>query len=974
MNLIKDRFPLAEAIAADLGDDIEALIHGNPSSLLDRVTPITRELLTWWFQEDYVAVRGSNFHEGQRDAILAIIYAHEVLGTTTLLDLYEKVARDAVLVDGRLGEVTSERNKHPKYAAKMATGTGKTWVLNALLVWQHLNAIRSPDDPRFTSNFLIVAPGLIVYDRLLDSFLGKVDASGDRDFLTSDIAQQSELFIPDNLRAAVLGFIQSSVVTKYDIGRKITGSGVIAIANWHVLAGQDPEVPDFMEIEEIETPGADIDERAAAASFIPLSPGTSTGNSLDVLDRRFGRGDAMQWLVDLPSLLVFNDEAHHVHSKKGEEDSEVEWQRSLNELAAGKGRRFVQVDFSATPYNESRGKKIWFPHIVVDFDLMQAISSGLVKSLVLDKRQEVAALKNDDLNFSAERDDKGKVTGLSNGQRVMLSAGLAKLKILEKEFEAKDAEKHPKLLIMVEDTTVSPLVEEFLLSTGLAKEDVLRVDSGRKQELGPKEWEPLRDQLFSVDSLKSPKVIISVLMLREGFDVNNICVIVPLRAATSGILAEQTVGRGLRLMWRGEPAIDELKARNRQLISQRKAPESYFDVLFVVEHPRFDSLYDELLSDGLMGEVDGESGSPVGDLERVELRPDYPSYDFVIPFVIRDSDEELVTPRVDIAQLPVSIIPLSDLLGFVKQGDTFVSQELTTKVQFGAFTVDGAKMSSSGYNDFLSKLAGRVGGAISRSFTSAGVLKQSPSAEAVLQVQRPVLVSWADRYIRTRFFGPDFDPLLNEQWRVLMIDDIADQLAGNLAAALLATLETQIVGEPEVRERRLSEVSSLMIRSSSAITVAKCIYPKLPLPAHGGGLERMFVEWADSDAQIEALVKIHEYKHDFLRRPYLKADGMPAQYSPDFLVRTAHEIYVVETKAQSAMSDANVRRKMESARGWCVQINELPEELRSGREWHYVLLGEKAVREWRDRGMPASQLLDYSRLRAPQTSTHTALF
>ncbi len=66
-----------------------------------------------------------------------------------------------------------------------------------------------------------------------------------------------------------------------------------------------------------------------------------------------------------------------------------------------------------------------------------------------------------------------------------------------------------------------------------------------------------------------------------------------------------------------------------------------------------------------------------------------------------------------------------------------------------------------------------------------------------------------------------------------MIDDIADQLAGNLAAALVASLETHLVGEPEVRERRLSEVSSLMIRSSSAIAVAKCIYPKLPIPAHG---------------------------------------------------------------------------------------------------------------------------------------------
>ena len=42
------------------------------------------------------------------------------------------------------------------YAAKMATGTGKTWVLNALLVWQYLNKLAAPTDDRFTSNFLLL--------------------------------------------------------------------------------------------------------------------------------------------------------------------------------------------------------------------------------------------------------------------------------------------------------------------------------------------------------------------------------------------------------------------------------------------------------------------------------------------------------------------------------------------------------------------------------------------------------------------------------------------------------------------------------------------------------------------------------------------------------------------------------------------------------------------------------------------------
>ncbi len=109
----------------------------------------------------------------------------------------------------------------------------------------------------------------------------------------------------------------------------------------------------------------------------------------------------------------------------------------------------------------------------------------------------------------------------------MLRAGLKKLQILEGQFVDTDPDKHPKLLVICEDTTVTPYVEEFLRTTGLAADDVLRVDSGRKQELGVKDWEPLRERLFDVDRHQHPKVIVSVLMLREGFDVNNICVIVP---------------------------------------------------------------------------------------------------------------------------------------------------------------------------------------------------------------------------------------------------------------------------------------------------------------------------------------------------------------------------------------------------------------------------------------------------------------
>lgn len=964
-------FPLAKGLSTLLAPQVSDLVRGLGAPILEEVTPVTAELLRYWFEQDYCDTRFLNFHEGQRQAILNIIYAHEVLGTTRLRDLYEAVAGEYLLHGGVLGEVTRKRHDYPKYAAKMATGTGKTWVLNALMLWQHLNNAANPSDPRFSSNFLLVAPGLIVYERLLDSFMGK-EHGGERDFTTSDIYSQRDLFVPENYRTTVFTFLQSSVVTKTEIGRKVTGSGLIAITNWHLLAGQ--EDPNFLDDEEaVDAPGAEISAKDAVQSIFPLTPGTSAGNALDTLDRRFVRGGPLEALKDLPSLVVFNDEAHHIHEvKKSEEVTDVEWQKSLTEIASTKGARFVQFDFSATPYNEigsGRNKnKAYFPHIVVDFDLTSAMKAGLVKALALDKRKEVAALP---LDFRAERDEQNAVTGLSNGQRVMLRAGLKKLQILEDKFTDADPTKHPKLLVICEDTTVSPHVEEFLKTAGLSQDEILRVDSGRKSELGAKDWEPVREKLFDVDKHAEPKVIISVLMLREGFDVSNICVIVPLRSSQASILLEQTIGRGLRLMWRGNDAIDELKAETRERMAKRMEPTNYFDVLFVVEHPAFSDFYEELLNGGIAVEVGDEnetSASPTGDLEFVDLRPGYEAYDFEIPIIIRDADEELREPSINPLELPVSRFPLNLILKQVGKGDRFVSEDQQTGTQFGDYRVDGGVLTATGYNDYLSRMTTRVTEALGRNMTTSAKKYREISQFPILQSYRPLLLGWIDTYIRKRMFGASFDPLEFENWRVLMLNDVAHELAGTFATVLVELQENQEVDSAIVQYRKLSDVAAIPVRASSAADVNKCIYERLPIPTKAGGLERTFIHWADGDSAIEALAKVHEYRHDFLRRPYLKADGMPAQYSPDFLVRTGDDIYVVETKAQSALSDENVKRKRRAALAWCEQINELPEEQRDGRLWHYVLLGETIVKDWKKKNARASELLDYARLRRSSTA------
>jgi len=194
-----------------------------------------------------------------------------------------------------------------------------------------------------------------------------------------------------------------------------------------------------------------------------------------------------------------------------------------------------------------------------------------------------------------------------------------------------------------------------------------------------------------------------------------------------------------------------------------------------------------------------------------------------------------------------------------------------------------------------------------------------------------------------------------------------------LATALTELAINQTVGEAEVTHRWLSEVNAISVRTSSAVAVNKCIYPQLPIPTKSGGLERLFIEWADADSTVQALAKIHEYRHEFLHRPYLKADGMPASYSPDFIVRTSDSVYIIETKAQSALSDENVQRKQRAAIAWVDQINTLEPEERSDRTWHYVLLGEQTVKEWKSKNATASDVLEFARLRRKEAPSQGSL-
>lgn len=928
--------------------------------MLEKVTPTTASLLNYWFGEGFCNERVRNFHEGQRQAILNIIYLHEVMGESCVMDAYQNIIPE--LIDrADLAQLAKPKYQMPKYAVKMATGTGKTWVMHALLIWQMLNARHEDvESGRFTQKFLIVAPGLIVYDRLLDAFCGRKKRDEDyRDPQTNDYYMNQEVFIPERYRDEVFSFIQNNVVTKEDgIGRKTTGEGLIALTNWHLFENQMEEKKQDEDVDDSST----VTPSEIINDLLPIRPGKSAGNDLGMLDRRALGGTELEYLAGLKDLMVINDEAHHIHEiKRNCETEEVEWQRGLNAISATKGNRFFQVDFSATPF-DTKGTgdnkvKLYFPHIIVDFDLPMAMKQGLVKLLLLDRRQELTELEK--LDYNAERDEQGKVVGLSEGQRMMLRAGLTKLSKLEDEFLKVDAAKNPKMLIVCQDTTVSPFVEEFLKTEGLKDEDIVTIDSNKQGVVKDEEWQEIKKKLFDIDRYKSPKVVISVLMLREGFDVNNICVLVPLRSSQSYILLEQLVGRGLRLMWREPDYIDIKRDDRLRVLKLHQSPRTYIDTLSIVEHPAFIKFYDDLQEQGLVAVDDGDvgTGGATGDILTVGLRDDYEKYDFQWPIILHDAIEELDDSEIHLDDLqPFTMYPLALLRKFLaKDGETFVSQESLTKTTFGKYKVTANLFNASGYNEYLQKLL-RI---VTLRFENC-----RRQGFPTIQVNGAQTVQVMDWYIRTKLFAAPFNPFHENDWKILLAKDgiVTQHIVEQFAVAIYKMQNRLTAIEAEVSNRCFSSLRAIKMRETCSMEVQKCIYPRLGYPSHGGGLEKAFIKFLDKDAEVERFLKINESGHSFVIIFYVRKDGLMATYHPDFIVATAEKIYLIETKGDDKINDANVRQKQTATVEWIKKINALKPSDRMNRIWEYALVGESVFYSLSESGATITDICDYCKV------------
>jgi type III restriction enzyme len=92
-------------------------LENGDAPILSQVSETTATLLKWWFQQDFIDARDFNFHPGQRTAILNVIYAHEVLGTTSLKGLYSAIAPEVLMQSAQASAIIT-KNDYPKYCLK----------------------------------------------------------------------------------------------------------------------------------------------------------------------------------------------------------------------------------------------------------------------------------------------------------------------------------------------------------------------------------------------------------------------------------------------------------------------------------------------------------------------------------------------------------------------------------------------------------------------------------------------------------------------------------------------------------------------------------------------------------------------------------------------------------------------------------------------------------------------------------------
>ncbi len=488
------------------------------------ITNTTRELLYYWFFNDH-KINGERFRYWfcQREAVETLIYLFEVKKYDDLKPVIETYAenfrrdlfQDAVEivedVQGKRkliryfpeldqeGEQELPEKGILRYAFKMATGSGKTYAMALIIVWSYFNRLREKDT-RYPDNFLIVAPNVIVYERLAKDFA------------------DNKIFYTLPVMPPAWKPLWNIKVTLREDDSPLNPSGNLIVNNIQQL---------YESRRQEFTPQNIVDE------ILGRAPQKDLTKSPEIL---------IDKIKKLSNLMVINDEAHHVH------DEDLKWHQTLMSIhnVLPKGIN-LWLDFSATPKTQTG---TYYPWIIVDYPLAQAVEDRIVKAPLIVHR--------------VNRKDPENITKENIIQKYgeWITAALERWKEHYKVYSK--VGKKPVLFIMAEKNDYADKIADAIRrrkDLGLKEptEEVMvihvKTREGESAEteikITERELPILRKLAREIDEpTNKVKIIVSNMMLREGWDVQNVTVILGLRPFTSKaqILPEQAVGRGLRLM------------------------------------------------------------------------------------------------------------------------------------------------------------------------------------------------------------------------------------------------------------------------------------------------------------------------------------------------------------------------------------------------------------------------------------------
>jgi len=843
--------PLVRAIRAE----VDAWRRGGYSG----VSETSRTLLHHWFHTEHtVRDEAGNaipfrYHWAQREAIETIIYLYELRGVRNVASLLTEFGGEE-LYDLALG-IRPDEDRWARYCCKMATGSGKTKVMSLAIVWSYFHSLYESGSD-LARHFVLIAPNLTVYERLKD------------DFENGAIFFNDPL-IPDEWR----GDFQMQVILQDEPGGAVT-QGALYLTNIHRL---------------YETRTRRKAEPQATDSL--LGPPVQRARALatdEALRARITAHDR---------IMILNDEAHHLH------DPDLAWNRAIDalhdqSLARGKHGICLQLDFTATP-KHNNGEL--FRHIICDFPLGEAVDAGVVKVPVLGESEEL----------TVQGDAKTPAyIRYANHLRI----GYERYKISYEELEKT---RKPILFVMTEDAQSANEIANYLDSDEfpLLKGRVLNIHTrlkgkiktvqrgGREvkefveseTDMSPEDLRLLREMSRDLDKPDSPyRCVVSVMMLREGWDVRNVTTIVPLRpySAKSGILPEQTLGRGLRRMFPNE-----------------EVPE----IVTVVEHPAFRKLYEnELAQEGL-------------DIA-------------VLP--IREAFKQTVSIFVDdskpIADLDIEIPILSDAIVTTTEltGLTFEEVKNEFQQRFKPLPIGQKRDQPIQYEErhlFTDEVIAQMqldSGLLGQAWSAPSYFAQMLGRACHISNPHQTLAPLIERFIAEVLFECPVDIYSGEVDHRMRDADVQEHIRATFTPLILRKVHRVQARQRVQQGVRLSRWKPYQATSTPdrpAVPARRTLFNLVPCD---NDCERAFVDFCDHAPDVAAFAK--NAGPQKLMIDYLRPDGYRALYVPDFFVRLTDGSYLLcELKGRV---DLLVPFKARAAVEWCQAASK------SGTQWQYLYI------------------------------------